>query len=459
MDLLLELLAPLLGLEAAFKLVVLSIPPLTVLGIFLVAREVHGRIPPTALFAVPLAYGYPFNFGFINFCLATALALVAFAGWLHLTRSRHFKVRAAIFLPVSCVLWVVHVFGWGVLGLLALSAEIIRHRDEEKSWAKSIFQAGVDVSILAVPMLFMIAWRISAPETGFGQIVPIWKFYSLISTLRDRWVVWDAFSVAVVLVLIGSAIFDKHLELSRKLEIPAVALFVAFLLLPFAVFGSAYADMRLAPLMMMIAVIAIRQRAEATRSDSVIAALGLAFIVLRFFGNTISFAQADLETRERLQALNYIPTGAAVLTLVRKDCGDDWQLPRYAHLGGFIIARKRGFANEQWQLPGSQLLTVRYEMAGDFQDDYSKNIFSRQCMAYFAALNAIRKPPKPKLPKSGRPIRPPTSIEKTLLDFPRNAFDYVWVIELKDFDMKARPGLVPIWRGRDSVLYRIEKRA
>ena len=47
-DLLVELLAPILGLEPAVKLIVLSIPALTVGGLLWVAREVHGRIPPTA---------------------------------------------------------------------------------------------------------------------------------------------------------------------------------------------------------------------------------------------------------------------------------------------------------------------------------------------------------------------------------------------------------------------------
>ena len=54
-DLLVELLAPLVGLETAVKLVVMAIPPLTVAGLIWVSYEVHGRIPPTALFAVPFA--------------------------------------------------------------------------------------------------------------------------------------------------------------------------------------------------------------------------------------------------------------------------------------------------------------------------------------------------------------------------------------------------------------------
>ena len=68
-DLLVLVLAPLVGLEPAVKLIVIAIPPLTALGFLWVAREVHGRIPPTVFFALPFIYGYPFLFGFVNFTL------------------------------------------------------------------------------------------------------------------------------------------------------------------------------------------------------------------------------------------------------------------------------------------------------------------------------------------------------------------------------------------------------
>src|SRR4051794_26939125 len=85
-DILVKLLGPLVGLEPAVKLIMLAIPPLTVAGMLWVAHEVHGRIPPTAFFALPFAFGQPFLFGFANYTLAMALALLAFALWLRLGR-------------------------------------------------------------------------------------------------------------------------------------------------------------------------------------------------------------------------------------------------------------------------------------------------------------------------------------------------------------------------------------
>src|SRR5262245_33069125 len=98
-DVLVKLLGPLLGLEPAVKLIVLTIPPLTVAGMLWVAREVHGRIPPTAFFALPFVYGHPFLFGFVNYALAMALTFLAFGWWLRLGRLGRTRLRAVVCVP------------------------------------------------------------------------------------------------------------------------------------------------------------------------------------------------------------------------------------------------------------------------------------------------------------------------------------------------------------------------
>ena len=90
------------------------------------------------MFALPFAYGYPFLFGFVNFALSMALAFLAFGLWLRLGRLDRTRLRAAIlFVPISCVVFFAHTFGWGVLGLLAFSAEAVRQHDEGRGWLRS----------------------------------------------------------------------------------------------------------------------------------------------------------------------------------------------------------------------------------------------------------------------------------------------------------------------------------
>ena len=280
-------LAWLVGLEPAVKIIVISIPLLTVAGLLWVAKEVHGQIPPTAMFAIPFTYGYPFNFGFINFALSLALALNAFALWLHLTNANHVRLRTLLFVPISCALWVIHAFGWGILGLLAFAGELVRHRDEGRGWRPAFAHAALSMLPLALPLVLMVLWRTGAAggtTVGFFRVLD--KTFALVAAFRDRWLIWDSFGVGAALVLIGIALFDRRLEISRRLGFPAAILALAFVFMPYRVFGSAYADMRLAPIMMMILLLAIRIRPEHAYIDRTLAWLGLLFLVLRLGGNT-----------------------------------------------------------------------------------------------------------------------------------------------------------------------------
>src|SRR5215213_2248105 len=165
-DLLVVPLGRLMGLEPAVKLIVLAIPPLTVAGFLWVAREVHGRIPPTALFAIPFSYSHPFLFGFVNFALSVALAFLAFGLWLRLGRLGRTRLRGLVFVPISLLVFFTHTYGWGMLGLLCFSAEAVRLHDGGRPWFRAGIEAALHTSVMALPLVIMLAWR---SETHGGQ--------------------------------------------------------------------------------------------------------------------------------------------------------------------------------------------------------------------------------------------------------------------------------------------------
>src|SRR4051812_13154016 len=123
-DLLVVPLAHVFGLQLAVKLIVLAIPPMTVAGLLWVAREVHLRVPPTAFFALPFAYSFPFMFGFVNFALSMALALLAFALWLRLARLGRTGTRRGTFCPTPFLIWAPPRFAWGTPGAMAFPADL-----------------------------------------------------------------------------------------------------------------------------------------------------------------------------------------------------------------------------------------------------------------------------------------------------------------------------------------------
>lgn len=443
-DLLVMALAPLVGLELAVKLIVIAIPPITVAGIFWVAKEIHGRIPPSSLFAMPFVYGFPFNFGFINFSLSVGLALVAFGYWLRLTNQSRFRLRAALFIPISCALWVVHAFGWGILGLLAFSAEVFRVHDRGGTWPRTFIWASLAMLPLAPPIAIMAAGHGAVVVGSTDQFFQVKaKAFALLAVLRDRWVVWDSFGLGAAVVLLIAATIEPMLEFSRKLAIPGIILAVTFLIMPGEILGLLYADMRLAPVMLIIALLAVRISDGHERLSQQLAFLGLIFFALRLIGSTVSFVIADRDMRSMLTALDHIPRGAPVLSLVGEFCSERWKMPRYAHIGGFVIVRRNGFSNDQWQAAGAQLLRVRYPAAGSFREDRSTVIYSDRCLVEFEKNTG-------KLPSTNHRIL------SALRQFPRQGFDYVWIVEPPGFDMRPMPGLTPVWRRKDAVLYRID---
>lgn len=429
-DLLVVPLAKLIGVEAATKLVVMLIPPLTVAGMLAVAHEAHGRLPPTAGFAVPLVFGHHFMFGFVNFSLSMALALLALALWIRLDKLGRRRIRAMMFVPISMVIYFSHVFGWGMLGLMCLGVEVAKRRGEQQQWAAALIWSARDVAVLAVPLVFLIGWRTEGGgETGDWLRLDT-KGSALARMLRDRWKWFDILSLAVIIRIGVMPFFNDKLEVSRRLGAAAFLLGLAFLAMPRLLFGSAYADMRIVPFAVAILLLAIRVKPGVDRRWAQgLAVAATAFVVVRLVGSTVSMAVEANRQAHQLQAIDYIQPGSRVATLVWDGCGR-WALNRSNHLGSMATVRKNALANDQWRLAGSNMLVIRDRAGGPFRFDPSQIVRDGSC------------------PEEGWAL--PTALSA----LPRGAFDYLWLINSPPVSDARLPGWTPVWHGHESRLLR-----
>ena len=437
-DLLVWLFEPLFGLEPTVKLIALAIPPLTAVGLLWIAREVHGRIPATALFALPIVYSFPLHFGFANFALSMALALNAFALWLRLGRQERFVLRGVLFVPIGALIWLTHTFGWGTLGVLAASAELIREHDRRKNWFAAAVHAGLHCLVLAPPAILMLLWRSGGHVGGQTADWFNWraKMLWLTMTLRDRWQLYDLGSVAIFYLVLFKGVRDPNIGYSRNLGLSALFLIAVYIFLPRIVFGSAYADMRLVPYLFGICLIALRPKPGVSmRHAATLAAIGMAIFVARIGATTASFLLYDRDYDRELQALDHLPIGARLVTFVGETCYNEWKMTRLQHLPGIALERRLAYANDQWSMAGGQLLTVRYTAAKGFAHDPSEIVTDVKCPREY-----------------WRPIA------GALYKFPREAFDYVWLIRPPAYDRRLEQGLIPVWRNGRSALFRIDHR-
>lgn len=433
-DLLVAALAPWIGLEPAVKLIVVGVPAITAGAILWLSREICGRVSPFALFALPLAYSYPFHFGFVNFCLAVALSLSAWALWLRLGRLGHVRARAILFLGIGGFVWTAHLMGWAMLCLFLFASEWARARSDMAGPVGAARAAVIACLPLAPPLLMLLLWRNSGDAgavEGFFNL-PV-KLRGLATVLRDRWSWLDVPSVVLICVLIYAGVRRRIGHLHPVAAAAAGLTSLAFLLLPFGLMGSAYADLRLLPYAMIAALVGIVPRADWPSRR--IALAGLIFFLLRIAATTASFAIYDREWSRELAALDQLPRGARVLALVGDTCGQRWALTRQTHLPSLAIARRAAFTNDQWRMEGAPLLAVRMQGAGYFAYDPSQISVPAACAHNPYLVPQVR----------------------ALAIFPRSVFTHVWLIRPHPGAAHRLKGLAPVWSNGDSVLYAVER--
>lgn len=428
-DLLMELFGRLLGVERASWLVAALLPPLLIWGIVRLARAWHGRVPPTIVAAFPFALSYPWQYGLINFWLGVGLSFHSAASVIGRPKSVGSPAGLAI---LSLGLWICHVFGWAIFAILVFAHSV--SAVPVKQWPRRL----PALLPLGIPAIVMALQRYGSHESAItvGWFAWAHKWSSMLFTLRDQYQLFDIACLAFAAFPIWADLRSREqMSVARPGAIAAAILLAAVLILPYQLFGSAWADARLWPVVFMVAIAAVAPRDDAPRAWTLLlpAAL-LAMFVSRIVVGAVGFAEYDRAFSSHLAGLETIPRGSRVATFVRFPCDVPWRRPRLEHMDGMAIVRRDAFTNGQWDTTGAELVKPLAARGTRYNADPSELLGLNQCRDDL------------------RPL-----LTETIGELPRDRFDYVWVLDFAPASLPSYLGLEAVYADDRSIIYRIQK--
>jgi hypothetical protein len=442
-DIVVRAIGPFLGAELATRIAVGIIPPLTVAGIYSTSCALNGKVAPSALVALPLAYNWPLDSGFVNFSLSAAMALLVFALWIRL-RSYGFFARLLIFAPLSFATWVAHTAGWGLLGLAVLGFELERAYQRGLN-LRSLLDAALATLPFALMVAFTIFWRSGTSGTGvvFASNMFSSKVISMASIFREEYWPWDLCCLLLFLTLTVALFFAGGRRVVVAASVIAALFALAFLVCPEVLFNSAFADRRLLPyagIFVPLSVGVADQVLDNEKRIRILSILSMSAILLfvaRIAVTTGVWERSHLSFERHLRLLEQIPRHSRIFGLMVEACNKEWsRMGRLDHLQQLALTRRESLVNGLFQESGLNQVEARIRKLEGFDPNLLAKVHDESCPVTYSR----------------------ETLQSAIAHFPRDQFDFVWLIAPNALPAIDTSGLRLIGADGNDRLYQIESR-
>ncbi|MBT0666966.1 hypothetical protein HT136_01120 [Novosphingobium profundi] len=349
-ELLMVPLAPLFGLEMAGRIIVILIPALTGLGIVSVSWALRKRVGLGPILAMVTIWSPSLLMGFLNYSLSLAIALFTFALWVQMQGS---PWRRVVMIPLGFVVWLCHVSGWGILGVMVFGYEWSR-RSNWRDWRPFLAPWP-----LIFPLLPMLAGMGANSKVTYGRWgVLEYKWGILYKALRSYDYIFDIGTLIAVLLVALAALAVRRID--ARLGWAALIMFGLTMAVPRQIFGGDYADYRLSTAALMILLMAVDFRSRVP--VWLLAASSLLFVSRTTLTSVVWYRDAQT-ARQLIKALEYVPEGAKVATAVAIPIRQ-WFFGPFEHFGSYAVVRRGAMENSNFALPDVHMLSMR-------EQDYS----------------------------------------------------------------------------------------
>jgi hypothetical protein len=358
MDLIVPSLALAMPLEAAGKVYVTVTLALLSTGTLALHHAIHRRMSAWPVLAFLFLYNGIFLFGIVNFLFGLGGALWGFAGWIRMGNAAWWR-RALFFYAMCGLLFIAHLSALGVFVICVMAYEMDKARSTGAwriRWVSLLMAApaGLLAALLWSPsppggeptIAFQYGPPLFAATQKLGAAVLLFRNYS--------WLL-DVITLGLVVWLVLFLMLSRKVRVNANARWCAVALGLAFLVMPYQVMGSNFADARIlvAAAFILVAVTDLRGSPAFNRSVCIaLAALfGVRMVVL-----SDRWLHAEKIFNEVAQALETVPAGSRLFAAWVPDPEHQFQSPG-PHVAAIAVMKKDVFLPTMYAMPRGQPIT------------------------------------------------------------------------------------------------------
>jgi len=322
---------------------------LNVSAVVVLRRVAVGHVGYWPVLAMLVLYNHALFWGFLSYLFTTGLALIAFAGWLAL-QQRSIAFRLVFFAGTAVALFVSHIFGLLIYGLLVVGHEIWRTHRSNWSLSWIIREWPVSGAQFILPAALFLRWAMLDDAVGDAvNKYGTWrdKLNALFSPVNIGLPLIDTLTAVFLVCVLVWCLRSKHIGIAPALKIPVILLTAVTVMMPNYLSGVWGTDFRLPAILVCVLLASVAPSPGAAKQVQVIVVLGAALLIGRSYFIADHWKALDDQFAEFRIASAAITSGAAILEVQdprdKPDTPGRIVLPAYWHLGALAVIDRAVF--------------------------------------------------------------------------------------------------------------------
>jgi hypothetical protein len=277
-------------------------------------RALHGRAGLWPIASLLFVYNGALCWGFLNCLFGIGAGLFALAGWIA-TKEWRAVPRLALFAVVASVLFVLHLFAFGLYGLAVASYEIgTRLIERRYSWASFFSLCAPGTQFVPALAFWAASLAASGPSfTRYGSLSD--KLYAALTPFAFNVApqLFDKLLFPFCIAFWIAGRMSRAISFAPAMRLPLAVLLVVASAMPNVLNGSWLADTRMPVALLFITIASTRIDGKHFRLLGLFATLALVFLGLRVWAVSASWRDYDAHFAEFRAADRAIAPGARLL--------------------------------------------------------------------------------------------------------------------------------------------------